>query len=290
MDDQRELLILLAHCRGIGWKSIHRLIQVDNSLNFLHTTSKDNLRQILRIHHSNFERFYVDLHNLSVKKLIHSYNKHNIKILTIFDKEYPPLLKEIYDPPWVLFAKGKVSLLSHTRMLSIVGTRAPSAYGIHAVKQILPSLIESGCVIISGLAEGIDTLAHKTAIQNQGYTIAVIAGGFNHIYPASNVSLAKHIASNHLLLSEYPPDVQPRKWQFPMRNRIISGLSKGTFVIEARQKSGSLITADQALSQGRDVFSLPGHVFAPTSEGTNYLIQQGAKLIMNANDVITEIE
>ncbi|MDP4171206.1 MAG: DNA-processing protein DprA, partial [Bacillota bacterium] len=225
----------------------------------------------------------------TIHEQIRQYDSNQISVITIFDDEYPPLLKEIYQPPWALFAKGDLSLLEAEPKLAVVGTRQPTTYGRNAINTIFPELMNKGVVIVSGLAKGIDTLAHESAIKYGGKTIAVIAGGFYHLYPPENMNLAIQLMKNQLVLSEYPPDTKPLRWHFPSRNRIISGLSKGTFIIEAKRKSGSLITANFAVHEGRDVFSLPGNIYNPSSAGTNDLIQQGAKLITCAEDIIDEI-
>ncbi len=154
---------------------------------------------------------------------------------------------------------------------------------------ILPGLIKQEVLTVSGLAKGIDSLVHEYTIKNGGKTIAVIAGGLYHIYPKENMDLALEMMKTQLIISEYPPDTKPLRWHFPARNRIISGLSKGTFIIEAKRKSGSLITANFAVNEGREVFSLPGSILNPFSAGTNDLIQQGAKLVTSAEDILEEI-
>jgi DNA processing protein len=174
-------------------------------------------------------------------------------------------------------------------MLAVVGSRQATQYGKNAIRFIFPELIQKGVLIVSGLAKGIDTLAHEYAIKNGGKTIAVIAGGLYHIYPKENMSLALEMMKTQLILSEYPPDTKPLKWHFPARNRIISGLAKGTLIIEAKRKSGSLITANYAVNEGREVFSLPGSIFNPCSVGANEIIQQGAKLVTSAEDILVEI-
>lgn len=232
--------------------------------------------------------FYEDLHRSSITEILREYKRKKIKIVSVFDAGYPPLLREIYDPPWVLYCKGNVSLFGTPRMLSVVGTRRPSRTGLQALRKILAPLVADGWGVVSGLADGIDSAAHRLALNAR--TIAVLGSGFEHVYPHGAQPLADEIASSHLLVSEYPPDTRAEPWQFPHRNRIISGLTKGTLVVEAREKSGSLITADQALEQGRDVFAVPGSIFEPRSVGTNRLIQQGAKPVLDAKDIREEWE
>jgi DNA processing protein len=284
----QERLVHLHHCRGIGWKSIARLLQIDSSLSSIFTLSYDSLSAYLSITKEQSLLFFQDLHSISIQSMIKTYKEKNIHTVTIFDKEYPWYLKHIYEPPWVLYAKGNIELLSSEKMMSIVGTRKPTNEGIQVVQRLVPPLVKKGWIIVSGLASGIDTAAHRTAIEHKGKTIAVIAGGVEHIYPKANRKLAKQMMNDQLIISEYPPSTKPQKWQFPMRNRIISGLSLGTVVIQARERSGSLITADMALEQGREVFAVPGSIFSEQSNGTNRLIQQGAKLICCAEDILNE--
>ncbi|HZG61105.1 MAG TPA: DNA-processing protein DprA [Anoxybacillus sp.] len=284
----RERLIHLHHCRGIGWKSIARLLQLDPSLSTIFSLPYDTLSAYLPITKEQSLLFFQDLHSLSIQSMIKTYKEKNIHIVTILDKEYPDLLKNIHDPPWVLYAKGNLEWLNLHKIISVVGTRTPTSEGLQAVQALVLPLVQKGWVIVSGLASGIDTAVHQTAIQYGGKTIAVIAGGLSHIYPKTNLALANEIMKNHLLISEYPPHMQPQKWQFPLRNRIISGLSLGTVIIQANERSGSLITAQMALEQGREVFAVPGSIFLEQAKGTNRLIQQGAKLVLCSEDITDE--
>ncbi|WP_246031759.1 DNA-processing protein DprA [Salibacterium salarium] len=227
---------------------------------------------------------YQYLHTSS--KTYESYKAQGIHILTPFDNDYPSRLSQIYDPPWVLYAKGNIDFLHTSSSLGVVGTRTPTTYGKEALQYLLPSSINKGSAIVSGMAKGTDTLAHKLAIKEQGRTIAVLGSGFHHIYPRENEGLFNHMAVNHLLLTEYPPYIPPRKWQFPMRNRIISGLSDVIFVSEAGERSGSLITAYQGLEQGKEVRTLPGSVFSSMSKGTNKLIKEGAAPVVLPEDLL----
>lgn len=207
--------------------------------------------------------------------------------VTIFDPGYPEALRHIYAPPLVLFFKGRISLL-HFPSIGVVGSRACTSYGKQAIRKLLPPLIEADYPIVSGLAKGLDTEAHQTAIDHEGQTIAVIGTGLDRFYPAQNRDLQQIIAQQQLIVSEYPIKVGPKKHHFPFRNRIIAGLSRGVLVIEARERSGSLITARQALDNGKDVFAVPGSIFAPQSVGCNHLIQAGAKAVLKAEDILEE--
>ncbi|ANB58418.1 DNA protecting protein DprA [Anoxybacillus sp. B7M1] len=284
----RERLIHLHHCRGAGWKTIHRLLQQDPSLSSIFSLSYSTLASFMSISPEQYSLFFQDLHSIDMQSMIKTYRDNNIHIVTVFDDIYPKWLKHIFAPPWVLYAKGNIEWLSSCKMISMVGTRKPTEEGIRALRLLVPPLIQHDWTIVSGLALGIDAAAHQTAVQSGGKTIAVIAGGVEHIYPKQNRSLAEKLMNEHLVVSEYPPHTKPQKWQFPLRNRIISGLSLGTVVVQAKEKSGSLITASLALEAGREVFAVPGSIFLEQADGTNQLIQMGAKLVRSAWDIMEE--
>ncbi|MCL6572524.1 MAG: DNA-processing protein DprA [Bacillus sp. (in: Bacteria)] len=296
MDDFKEKLISLLHYPNISWSTIFKILKKDPALQFMtmgrmHSQSQEQTSLFPPINSSNStaKSSIITLQPEIIHDQIRQYKTNEIEVITIFDKEYPRYLKEIYQPPWALFAKGDLSLIEKEPKLAVVGSRQATQYGKNAIRLIFPGLIDKGVLIVSGLAKGIDALAHEYAIKNGGKTIAVIAGGLYHIYPKENMSLALEMMKTQLILSEYPPDTKPQRWHFPSRNRIISGLSNGTFIIEAKRKSGSLITANFAVNEGRDVFSLPGSIFSPFSIGTNELIQQGAKLVTSAADILEEL-
>jgi len=209
-------------------------------------------------------------------------------LIPLRDPRYPPLLREILDPPVVLFAKGRVELLG-TVMLGIVGTRRPTPYGLAVAEHLGKDLAAATLTIISGMARGIDSAAHKGALAAPGATIAVFGCGLDHIYPAENRRLAAQIAERGLLLAEFPFGAPAHPQNFPVRNRIISGASVGVLVVEGAQYSGSAITARLAMEQGREVFAVPGNVTSKMSWGPNLLIKQGAKLVQDWNDVIAEL-
>jgi DNA processing protein len=213
-----------------------------------------------------------------------------IDVLTILDENYPRLLKEIYDPPPILYVRGSF-VPEDEKALAIVGTRMPTPYGQQAASHLAGQISQAGLTIVSGLARGIDTLAHLAALQNNRRTIAVVGSGIDEvsIYPPSNRKLAQQISENGAVISEYPLTVPALKHHFPARNRIISGLSLGTLVIEAKEKSGTLLTANHSLEQNREVFALPGPIYSQTSFGTNNLIKMGAKLVMGAQDILDEL-
>jgi len=222
---------------------------------------------------------------INIKEKLDYLKKNKIEFVCLKEKNYPKLLKEIYTPPPVLFYRGKLSSDEYT--LAVVGTRKTSSYGRQITDEIAGHLARQGLTIVSGLALGIDTLAHKATLNNKGRTIAVLGSGLNKIHPTSNIRLSKQIiASDGLILSEFSPLTPPLKQNFPRRNRIISGLSLGTLVIEAPKKSGALITARYALEQNREVFAVPGSIYNTNSIGTNNIIKQGAKVVTQSDDLL----
>ncbi|WP_257985891.1 DNA-processing protein DprA [Bacillus sp. M6-12] len=284
----RERLIHLHHCRGVGWKSILKLLTKDPQLKDLYSISLEKWKQLLPISGNQLISFYNDLHTIDIRKKLIQYTFSHIEITTFLDHEYPDLLKEIYNPPWVLFSKGNRDIMKEKCLLGVIGSRKPSPYGMAAVKEILPPLINRNVVIVSGLASGIDAEAHKLALRTYGKTIGVLGGGLYHLYPKETLPIASKMIDYGLLLSEVPPDRRPEPWMFPMRNRIISGLSRGVLIVEAEERSGSLITAQCALEQNREVFALPGNITSRLSSGTNRLIQEGAKSVLCADDILSE--
>ena len=209
-------------------------------------------------------------------------------LVPITDPRYPARLKEIFDPPIALFARGRLDLLQSV-MLGVVGTRRPTAYGIAATERLSPDLAQAGLTIVSGMARGIDTAAHRSTLAIGGDTIAVFGCGVDLVYPAENRKLASEIAEKGLLLSEFPMGSPAYPQNFPIRNRVISGMSVGILVVEGAQYSGSSITARMALEQQREVFAVPGNITSKMSWGPNLLIKQGAKLVQEWNDVLVEL-
>ena len=214
--------------------------------------------------------------------------RFDVRAFTFHDEGYPARLKETYDYPPVLYVRGSMALQDEW-CVAIVGTRGATVYGRQVTEEIVGDLARSKITIVSGLARGIDTVAHRTALDVGGRTVAIFACGLDTIYPAENAGLAKRIMENGALVSEYPLGLRPRADNFPRRNRIMSGLSLGTLVIEAGEKSGALITAQMALEQNREVFAVPGSILSPASRGTNKLIQEGAKLVLDYTDILEEL-
>lgn len=215
-------------------------------------------------------------------------DKYNIKVLTVESPDYPTLLKEIEDYPPILYVRGELKS-TDSASIAVVGTRRATAYGRQVTEELVTNMAANGLTIVSGLAKGIDTIAHMSAIEAKGRTIAVFASGLDIVYPPENLKLARDIIQNGALVSEFPLGVKPKAENFPRRNRILSGLSRGVIVIESGETGGALITADFALEQNREVFAVPGNIFSAMSRGTNKLIQQGAKLIRSHLDVFEEL-
>ena len=213
----------------------------------------------------------------------------NYNFITINDDVYPECLKEISNPPLKLYYKGNLDLLKEERLIAVVGTRNPSSYGKLCCEYMVKKMTSANITIVSGFAKGIDSIAHKTSLLAGGKTIAVIASGLDIVYPASNLSLYREIEEKGLILSEYEAGVKPFKFNFPQRNRIIAGLSKGIIVVESKDRGGSLITADLALEFNRDVYAVPGDVFSEYSKGCNNLIRDSkAKSLSNINELLDD--
>jgi DNA processing protein len=211
------------------------------------------------------------------------------RIVTQTDDEYPRRLREIHDPPLAFYLRGELQSRDD-HALAVVGTRRPTHYGRACAERFGAELARAGFTVVSGLAQGIDTAAHEGALKVKGRTLAVLGGGLDRLYPPENEELARRIAASGAVLTEYPFGRQPDKTTFPVRNRIVSGLSMGILVVEAGETSGAMITADQALQQGRSVFAVPGRIDAPTARGPHRLIKQGARLVESAEDVLQEFE
>jgi len=214
--------------------------------------------------------------------------KEGIRALCYEDAEYPPLLKQIYDPPQRVFYKGKIKEID-INAVAIVGARRCSLYGYRTAEKIAYELALRGITVISGMARGIDSAAHIGALKAKGRTIAVMGSGFRHIYPPESEGLSRQICEQGAVITEFLSGIVPSKWTFPKRNRIVSGLAKAVVVVEAASKSGALITVDFALQQGKDVFAVPGQIDMVTSSGTNSLIKDGAKMVTSVDDILEEL-
>ena len=282
---EKETLLLLDQSEVIGAKTLQKIVHYyKNDVSRVLSDAPKNLTKFFGA--SGAENILQARTGKIDKKVFRDFS---IKTIFWADKEYPKLLSEIYDPPMILYCRGNTALLN-TICLAVVGSRKHTYYSRAVLEKIIPTLAIAKLTIVSGLALGVDGLAHYLALENGGKTIGVLGCGVENIYPTANRSLAERMLSNGgLIVSEYPPQTRPYKSNFPVRNRIIAGLSVGTLVVEARHDSGSLITAGLANEYGREVFSVPGNIDNFASEGTNALIKQGAKMVTEVDDILSEL-
>ena len=272
---------------GLTDSHIKALLKVTKEYNEIFSISNEQLGLYLNFDDSTIKKVQ-DSKNIDLETEFKKLNERKIKVIFIEDDEYPEKLKNIANPPLFLFCKGNTELLKNFS-IGIVGTRKATSYGKIACEKFTNGLVEAGVTTVSGLASGIDTICHKKTLLKNGNTIAVVGSGLDIIYPKENKSIWEEIEEKGLLISEYPLGTQPQVYHFPMRNRIIVGLSKGILVIESREKGGSLITANIALDEGRDIFAIPGEIFSDFSTGCNNLIKNSqAKLVAKVEDILEE--
>jgi len=283
----RDILIWL-NSLNIGNRNIQKLMEQLDDLQELWNMPSDKIQKLRNISSAVLDKIILNRNEDRLKRIYEDIHKNEVDVITIYDENYPEGLKNIYDKPLVLYVKGNMIEQDHIA-LAVVGSRKATNYGKWATEYFVKELVKLNVTIISGFASGIDSIAHKTSLENGGRTIAVLGNGLDVIYPRKNKELYNEILKNGALITEYTFGVQPLPYNFPQRNRIISGLSLGIVVIEAKEKSGSLITAEHALEQGKEVFALPGNINSIFSRGTNKLIKEGAKLIMNIEDIVEEI-
>lgn len=280
--------LALNEIKGIGPSQINELLKIYGSADEIF---KDSLKGLLSKGLSLIcAESIKNRRTISqAEKYLAISEKENLNIITLKDSTYPDLLKEIYSPPPVLYTKGDINLLKNVNAIGIVGTRNPDSYGKRIVESVVEDLVASKMVIISGMAAGIDTYAHKETLKHNGKTIAIFGTGADVIYPEKNRGLSEEIVEKGLIISEFPPGTHPARYNFPKRNRIISGLSLGTLVVQAKYRSGSLITAHHALQQGREVFAVPGDIFNERCDGTFRLIKEGAIPVKTAGDILSSL-
>ncbi|MHC9000597.1 DNA-processing protein DprA [Enterococcus bulliens] len=279
-----QLLLRLTYCEGIGiigkGKILKQLVQhkaVNYSANQL-----SHIAQLNRTKHQFIESFTrLTDEALELKILDQQW-------ITYFDPRYPKQLKEIHNAPCVLFYKGDIELLNTTKCLGVVGAREATTYAYRVVQQMIPAVVESNIITISGLAKGVDCAAHYQTLTKGGKTIGVVACGLDYCYPKEAVSLFNEMCQTHLVLSEHPKGIRPKPYFFPMRNRIIAGIADALCVIEAKQRSGALITAQLALEYGKDVFAVPGDILSGQSHGCHELILDGAICTTSGQQIVTE--
>lgn len=281
----RDLLIALSLLPFLTPNRIRLLFENFDSADSACNASSNLLQGLLSVNPEQAAQVKNPLRDAAAKQRVAQLRS---SVVTRVDAEYPPLLREIIDPPLALHFRGDLSLLSASSV-AMVGSRRASPYAINAADHLAKQLVTAGIAVVSGLARGVDAASHVAALNARGKTIAVLGTGIDIVYPRSNQRLFREIAEQGVIVSEFPPGTPPKPEHFPIRNRIISGLSYGTVVVEATRRSGSLITARMAAEQGRDVFAVPGSIFAAGSEGTHRLIQYGAKLVHDVNDILEEL-
>lgn len=288
MNDTERFLILNM-VEDLGSVRTQSLLRHFGSLEKVFRAREGELRKVEGIGEKISLKIIQSIRGIDLQKELDLIKRHNIKIISFLDKGYPKNLKNIYDPPMVLYVLGNV-LPQDDVAIAIVGSRLASFYGLQQAERMGFQLASRGITVVSGLARGIDSAGHKGALKAGGRTLAVLGSGILNIYPQEHRELARKISENGALISEFPMMTIPEKGNFPKRNRIISGLSLGVVVVEAAQRSGALITSDIAMEEGREVFAVPGKVDSITSRGTNKLIKQGAKLAETANDILEELD
>ncbi len=279
--------VWLSTLNKISPKKKKQLIDFFDNAGSVWDASLPELRLAPFLSNKNIDQLFCKEYKKDAEKILKRTIENKIDVVTIQDKDYPEILKHIYDPPIVLYAKGK--LKPDECCIGIVGSRKATVYGLEMAENTAFDLSKGGITVISGMARGIDSHAHYGAIKGGGRTIAVLGCGLDIVYPKENIYLMEQIIKNGAVISENIIGTQPLPHNFPARNRIISGMSKGIAVIEAGEKSGSLITADYALEQGRDVFAVPGNINRWNSKGTNNLIKEGAKLVTGSEDIFEEL-
>lgn len=291
--DQRKILNALNLCFSPNIEAVIKLLSLFSLPEEIYYLNEEKLKN-LGFKEETISNFLKKRKEIDLEKEWQRLEKERVRIILNpslskkwgekEDKEYPFLLKEISRPPLFLYLKG--DLLKEDNYFSCVGTRWPSDYGKMITDDLAGDLAFSGFTIVSGLAKGIDSLSHKACLSRNKRTIAIVATGLDIVYPFENRKLAKEIEKNGAIISEFPLGTPPFPYNFPLRNRIIAGISKGALIIEAKKKSGALITANLALEEGREVFAVPGPIFSKTSEGPNNLIKQGAHLVTEVNDIL----
>ncbi len=286
----REALIAMNRIQGLGAVTAKRMAERFGSVAAVFDASENDFLSVSGIGVEKAGLFHRELKRVRADDELDRAERAGTKLVTWADENYPPMLKQIADPPLVLYVAGQVEALA-LPAVAVVGTRHPTVYGRETAQRFGYQLAAAGYVVVSGLALGIDTQAHTGALQAKGRTVAVLGGALDCLFPRENTGLAREIAlKGGAVVSEYPFGRQPDRQTFPMRNRIVSGLCKGVVVIEAPLNSGTMITVGQALDQDRTVMAVPGRVDSPASLGCHRLVREGARLVATADDVMEELQ
>lgn len=290
MKGQEKFWIAFSSMEEIDSRFVQRLYNYFGDIEMAFNASLSDLSQIEDLNMKKAQNFIELRKKVNPDKVLDEILRRNLKVITFEDENYPYMLKQISDPPVVLYVKGDLGLCNLERTLAVVGSRHASSASKDVLTKIISELRNTDVCIVSGLASGIDTTAHKAALESNLKTIGVIASGFDFVYPTSNRELYKTIEDgNGAILSEYFPTFQPLQFRFPHRNRIVSGISYGTLVAEAAIKSGALITANLTLEQGRELMCIPGLVSNPNTEGVYKLLKQGASMVTCADDILNAL-
>ena len=290
--ESKKYWIWFSLIKNLGSRRKLKLLELYKNPEKIYFLTKEELLKIEGIGEETVKNIILSKNEKLINYHIKYMQENNIDIIHMYERNYPQILKEIYDPPVTLYIKGNKKILNN-KNIGIVGCRECTDYGKNAAKYFSYNLAKENINIVSGLAKGVDSYAHLGCLstdkenQNCGKTIAVVGNGLDMVYPKENIELAnKIIKSGGAIISEYPCGTKPDKMNFPARNRIVSGISSGIIVVEAKEKSGTLITVDFALEQGRDVFVVPGNINSINSVGTNELIKQGAKMVTVYTDAL----
>ena len=287
---EKEALIALNMMPGIGSVTVLRMRELFGSAAAIFTADKDELAEVSGVSRSRAEKLQQELRRVPYSEEMKRAEKNRVSLVTLDDDCYPELLRSISDPPLALYVAGDVQALKKTGC-AIIGTRHASLYGKESSRRFGYQLAAAGYSVISGFARGIDTEAHKGAVQAGGVTVAVLGGALDRMYPVENKGFAREVVEKGgVILSEYPFGRSADRQSFPQRNRIVSGMSRGVLVIESPLKSGTLITVGQALEQGRTVMVVPGRIDSRVSMGSNRLIREGARLVTSVDDVLEELQ
>ncbi len=285
MFSEEDYIMWLTRIKGIGPAKIKSMIDYFESAENIWFASSSTLRKVSALNENNIQSIISAKDEKIINSYIDELKREDIKFIALNNKNFPYLLKNIPEPPIGIYVKG-VLPSDDTAKVSIIGARRCSEYGASNAYKIAKELACNNIIVVSGMADGIDSMAHRGAIDGNGITIAVLGNGVDICYPSGNKSLRDKILKSGCIISEYPPKTLPYAAHFPARNRIISGLSKAVAVIESEKRSGTLITVGQALEQGRDVFAMPGNINSKLSEGTNELLKQGAYVLTETNDIL----
>lgn len=289
LSDKERRLLALHYAFPVPLNRLKKMFDRDPNLKQLFMYKASELAELLNIPLAKALKLKENLHQNVETPYDKLYERHAISPIPFTHSLYPEQLRLLIDPPAVLYSKGNPQLLAERHYIAIIGSRKATAYSKKALELIVPPLVENDTVIVSGLAKGADAMAHEAALEFGGKTIAVLGHGLFHLYPKENAELAAKIVENQLMLTEYPPYMRPERWTFPMRNRIISGMSNAVVVTEAARKSGTMSTVEHALDHGKEIFAVPGPITSALSTGPNHLLEEGARPIWSGFQIIESL-